>query len=170
VVTGQPGIGTSFLQKDLGYFAHALITCRQINILFYLLLRLLSNGEPVALQREDLFYLFTEDGVEMYNGMSTGWSFRFKGKIWALCDSDQVGIHPCPCPSFQRFSKEKHAYIVQTTSSADDRWIRWTNRCYATFFTMKCFTECEAKPLRSVIIANIPSILTDSFSQQNIGS
>jgi hypothetical protein len=32
VVTGQPGIGTSFLQKDLGYFAHALITCRQINI------------------------------------------------------------------------------------------------------------------------------------------
>jgi hypothetical protein len=30
VVAGQPGIGTSSLQKDGGHFAHALITCRQI--------------------------------------------------------------------------------------------------------------------------------------------
>ena len=110
----------------------------------------------------------------MYNSISTRWSFHFAKKIQALCNFDQVSIYPCLCPSFQQFSKEKHAYIMQTTFSTDDQWIpwhsRWTNRCYATFFTIKCFTECKAKALRSVIIANIPSILSDSFSQQNIGS
>lgn len=32
VVTGQPGTGTRLLQKDMGQFAHVLITCREIHI------------------------------------------------------------------------------------------------------------------------------------------
>ena len=50
--------------------------------LFYLLLRLLSMGEPVALQRGEFFYVFSQDGVEMHRGDTTGWIFRFKGKLW----------------------------------------------------------------------------------------
>jgi hypothetical protein len=55
--------------------------------LFYLLLRLLSRGEPVALQRGHSFYLFSQNGVEMYDGDKTGWNFPFERKLWALSDS-----------------------------------------------------------------------------------
>jgi hypothetical protein len=133
--------------------------------LFYLLLHLLSIGEPVALQRGKYFYVFSQNGVEMCNGNSAEWTFHFEGKLWALSDSYQDGISLCPCPSFQRFSRQKRAYIVQTTSPEDGSWKRWSNVCNAGLFIMECFTEKEAKALRSVIIASILFILFDLFSQ-----
>jgi hypothetical protein len=78
--------------------------------IFCLLLHLLSKGEPVALQRGVFFYLFSEHGVEKFNGETTGWDFGFNGKLWALSDSSPGS--KVPCLSFQCFSKMKLAYIV----------------------------------------------------------
>lgn len=101
----------------------------------------------------------------MYDGNSTGWNFHFEEKIWGLSDADEVGVHPWPCPSFLRFSKQKRAYIVQTTSLADGGWKRWSKECHAGLFIMQCFTEKEAKALRSVIIPSIVLSLTYSYSK-----
>ena len=109
-------------------------------------------GEPVALQRGEFFYVFSQDGVEMHRGDSTGWIFRFKGKLWALSYSRPES--KTPCRSFQWFSRQKHAYIVQATSPEEERWKEWEKECGGRLFAMKCFTEKEAKALRSVIIAS----------------
>jgi len=53
------------------------------------------------------------------------------------------------------FSQADHAYIVQATSPAEDRWKEWRKECVAGLFTMKYFTENEAKALRWVIIASV---------------
>jgi len=110
-------------------------------------------GKPVALQRDEYFFLFSKNGVEKYDGNSMGWIFQFEEKLWALSDSNEGSKHPCK--SFQWFSQQNQAYIVQATSPARDRWHRWSTECSARSVIMKCFTEKEAKALRSVIIAGI---------------
>ncbi|KAF8503641.1 hypothetical protein F5888DRAFT_1631557 [Russula emetica] len=87
----------------------------------YLLLHLLSMREPVAIQCAEFFYLFSEKGVEMYNGETTAWNFQIEGKLWALSDSKPEPGSRHPCPSFQWFSQQKHAFIVQATSPAEER-------------------------------------------------
>ena len=115
------------------------------------------------------FYLFSQNGVEMYDGKSTGLDFHFEEKIWCLSDSDQIGVSLISlCPSFQRLSRQNRAYIVQTTSPADERWKCWSKECNAGLFIMQCVSEKEAKALRSVIVASILFILFDLFSQQNV--
>jgi hypothetical protein len=52
-------------------------------------------GEPVALQCSRFFYLYSQNGVEMYNGEITGWNSPFEGKIWALADSNPESTFPC---------------------------------------------------------------------------
>jgi hypothetical protein len=59
-----------------------------------------------------------------------------------------------PMSIVSRFSRQKHAYIVQATSPEEVRWKEWEKECGGRLFAMKCFTEKEAKALRSVIIAS----------------
>jgi hypothetical protein len=132
-----------------------------------LLLYLLSIGEPVSLQRGKKIYLFSQNGVEMYDGEITGWNFQFEGKFWALADSsNQHTIDPCL--SFQWFSVQKRAFIVQATSPKGGRWRRWRKEWNGGLFTMKSFDEREAKALRPVIIASILFIFVDLFSQHSV--
>lgn len=58
VVTGQPGIGTSLFTEGRGS------PCS------HTLLHLLSIGEPITLQRGEVFFLFCQNGVGMYDGNS----------------------------------------------------------------------------------------------------
>jgi hypothetical protein len=110
-----------------------------------------------------------KNGVEMYDGDSAGWISEFSGKFWALSDSSNLHTIE-PCRSFQWFSTEERAYIVQATSPAEKRWDRWSKECGAGLFIMEPFSEREAKALTSVIIASILFILFDLFSQLNIKS
>ena len=79
----------------------------------------------------------------MFDGNRTKWNFNFNGKLWALSDSNQQ-----PCRSFQMFSEEYQAFIVQTTSQAEGQWKTWSKECYVALFVMECFTEKEAEALR----------------------
>ena len=109
---------------------------------FYLLLCLLGSGEPVALQwRRNFFFLFSQDGLEVFDGNSTGWIFQFE--LWLLSDS-KLGSD-IPCDSFLLFSQRGDAFFVQATSPAEERWKQWRKGCNGALFTMKCFTENDIK-------------------------
>jgi len=96
--------------------------------------------EPVAIQCAEFFYLFSEKGVEMYNGETTAWNFQIEGKLWALSDSKPEPGSRHPCPSFQWFSQQKHAFIVQATSPAEERYKEWRKEFKGGLFIMEPFT------------------------------
>ena len=116
---------------------------------------------PVALQRGNFFYVFTQDGVEKHPGDTMDWNFRFEEKLWVLSDSRPES--KTPCHSFQVFSRQNYAYIVQATSPAEERWKEWRKECRGMLFAMKCLSEKEAKAVRLVIIASILFVLLDLF-------
>ena len=60
----------------------------------------------------------------------------------------------------------KQAFLIQSTSPAEERWKIWRKECGGALFTMECFTEKEAKALRLVNITSILFIfLTNSHSK-----
>jgi hypothetical protein len=117
-----------------------------------LLLRLLVIGQPVALQRDEFFYVFSKNGVERYPGNTKNWDFQFKGKLWAL--SDSTSGSKIPCQSFRVFSQMRYAYIVQATTPAEEWWKEWQKDCDGQHFIMGPLTVNEAKALRWAIIAS----------------
>ncbi|KAH9172974.1 hypothetical protein EDB89DRAFT_1905677 [Lactarius sanguifluus] len=112
VVTGQPGIGK---------------TC----FLYYVLLRRLSEMEPVALERPDFFILFHDGGVYRYPKADPNFLPK---STWALTDS--TGQTPEPCSAFQTVSKRREAWLIQTTSPEETRWRDWHKYCTADKFLM----------------------------------
>jgi hypothetical protein len=86
----------------------------------------------------------------MLSSKTTNWDHSFPDKIWALSDSKAES--KTPCFSFQFYSQQDFAYIIQATSPAEQRWKEWRKECRGRIFTMTCFTENEAKALWSVII------------------
>ncbi|KAH9000114.1 hypothetical protein EDB92DRAFT_2100302 [Lactarius akahatsu] len=112
VVTGQLGIGK---------------TC----FLYYILLRRLSEMEPVALERPEFFILFHDGGVYRYPKADPDFLPK---STWALTDS--TGQTPEPCSAFQTVSKRLEAWIIQTTSPAVTRWRDWHKYCKADMFVM----------------------------------
>ena len=82
----------------------------------------------------------------MFDGDYTNWKFKFHEKLWALSDSNHRTLQPCR--SFQMFSEEYHAFVIQTTSPAEDRWKAWSKECYVALFVMECYTKKEAEALR----------------------
>ncbi|KAH9031310.1 hypothetical protein EDB85DRAFT_1959196 [Lactarius pseudohatsudake] len=102
VVTGQPGIGK---------------TC----FLYYLLFRRLSERKPVALEQFDFFILFHEGGVYRYP-LNADPEYLPDG-TWALSDGDDEPYQPCSV--FQTASERRTAWVIQTTSQAEERWRRW---------------------------------------------
>ena len=121
--------------------------------IFYALLYLLSKGQPVALQREAVFFIFRQDGVEMHRINSLGLFFRSDERPWALSDSTETSKYPCR--SFQLASRMGYAWIVQATSPATIRYDRLRKECNAAVFVMKYVTRDESRALRSVFIASI---------------
>ncbi|KAH9024592.1 hypothetical protein EDB84DRAFT_1506460, partial [Lactarius hengduanensis] len=97
VVTGQPGIGK---------------TC----FLYYILLRRLSEGRPVALEQPKFFILFHEGGVYRYS-LNADTRYLPDG-TWALSDSNDEA--PQPCTTFRSASKLRTAWLIQTTSPSGE--------------------------------------------------
>ncbi|KAH9072364.1 hypothetical protein EDB83DRAFT_2289207 [Lactarius deliciosus] len=116
VVTGQPGIGK---------------TC----FLYYVLLRRLSEMEPVALERPGFFILFHDGGVYRYPKADSDFLPK---STWALTDS--TGQTPEPCSAFQTASKLREAWLIQTTSPAETRWRDWHKYCTVDKFVMNPIT------------------------------
>ncbi|KAH9037886.1 hypothetical protein EDB85DRAFT_566732 [Lactarius pseudohatsudake] len=113
VVTGQPGTGK---------------TC----FLYYLLFHKLSEMTPVAIELPNFFILFQDDGVYRYP-LDAG-PHNLPEHTWALSDSN--GPTKQPCLTFLGASKQKFAWIVQTTSPAEARWKQWRKYCTADIFVM----------------------------------
>jgi hypothetical protein len=119
VVTGQPGIGMH-LSLTVVSFAddnHPTPNLGKTCFLYYLLLRLLSVGQPVALQVADIIVLFQRTGVQLSDNTSrTG---QLPDGTWALTDS-HTGFDK-PCTAFLT----KDVWVVQTTSPSPARWQSW---------------------------------------------
>jgi hypothetical protein len=129
---------------------------------FYTLLHLLSKGKPVALQRDTVFFIFREAGVEMHRVNSLGLFFCPEEKPWALSDSTERSRYPCN--AFQSASVMGRAWVVQATSLATDRYDRLRKECNTGLFVMNCFTREESRALRLVFITTILFCLTYSHS------
>ncbi|KAH9178312.1 hypothetical protein EDB89DRAFT_1166852 [Lactarius sanguifluus] len=113
VVTGQPGTGK---------------TC----FFYYLLLHKLSEMIPVAIELPNFFILFRDDGVHRHPLNAS--PHNLPEHTWALSDSN--GPTNQPCLAFLGASKQKFAWIVQTTSPAEARWRQWRKYCTADMFVM----------------------------------
>ncbi|KAH9048284.1 hypothetical protein EDB84DRAFT_299074 [Lactarius hengduanensis] len=130
VVTGQPGIGKSCF-------------------LYYLLFRLLSKKNPVALQRSRYFFVFQEDGVSRYP--LTADPDSLPAGTWALSDYDQTQL---PCAAFLEAASWGTAWIVQTTSPLEHRWKKWKTQRSADIFVMDYFTIEEMTVLGNILGVN----------------
>ena len=130
--------------------------------LYYLLLRLLSKGQTVALQRENRVLIFREGGVEMHEADLADMFFRGGEKPWALVDSSETSRHPCT--AFQKASQSRLAWFVLTTSASAERHGRLRKECMAGLFVMEFFTREESRALRLVFISTILLCLAYSLS------
>ena len=101
--------------------------------LYYLLLQKLSNKNPVALERLDCFFLFSEDGVTMH--AKTLYIYPFPKITWALSDSNEKIEHPCD--AFLDSAQQGRIWVVQTTSPLESRWEKWQELYSAGMFVMK---------------------------------
>ncbi|KAH9180197.1 hypothetical protein EDB89DRAFT_1900160 [Lactarius sanguifluus] len=129
VVTGQPGIGKSCF-------------------LYYLLFRLLSKKNPVALQRSGHFFVFQEDGVSRYP--LTAYPDNLPAGTWALSDSNRTQL---PCATFLEAASWGTAWIIQTTSPLEQRWQKWKTQRSADIFVMDYFPIEEMTVLGLVNLA-----------------
>ncbi|KAI9458944.1 hypothetical protein BJY52DRAFT_407936 [Lactarius psammicola] len=114
VVTGQPGIGKSCF-------------C------YYLVLRLLSQKLPVALQLPRHFLVFHDNGVDIHP-LDMANPDNFPRGTWALSDSNEEVRQPCS--TFLGADKQEMAWIVQTTCPFEERWKEWKEQCSADVFAM----------------------------------
>lgn len=129
IVTGQPGIGRFLLIID-----DLLITLNtdlgKTCFLFYLLLLLLNQEAPVALQLHFSILVFHDCGVYVHRPMIDD----FPSGTWALCRTNRATERPCA--SFLDASGQGCAWIVQTTPPFRNRWRKWQDHNYVDIFIM----------------------------------
>lgn len=143
VVVGRPGIG-------MHPFADCGLLCSQSPpnlgktcFLYYLLLRLLNQKQPVAFQVKERFFLFQSSGVLLCDS-SSGEEHTPPG-TWALSDS-HVG-YEVPCGAFLAASQMGDAWLVQSSSPSTVNWERWQKEQSAILHWMKVFSFAEIKAL-----------------------
>ncbi|KAH9000664.1 hypothetical protein EDB86DRAFT_3075130 [Lactarius hatsudake] len=117
---------------------------RKSSFLYYLLLRLLSEGKPIALQLSKHFLIFQGAGTEIYPNELADPTVVPKG-TWALSDSNDRAKQPCTM--FLDAAEQHISWIVQTTSPLEERWRDWAKRHLADMFVMSHFSIDEIKML-----------------------
>lgn len=93
----------------------------------------------MALQLEDIFVLFKDTGVQLYDAALS--DLIIPTGAWLL--SDACAGHELPCSSFLTASSVNEAFVVQTTSSSWDKWKAWHKEQKATTFWMEVFSSNE---------------------------
>lgn len=138
VVTGHPGIGKSVF-------------------IYYALLRLLSKGQPAALQYNKCIVTFREDGVEIHEDDSYGRFFREGEKLWALTDSNERSR--VPCKAFQNANTVDGTWIVLATSPAKNRYDRLREELALGVFVMNYLSRDESRALSIIHGVDVEGVL-----------
>ncbi|KAH8988829.1 hypothetical protein EDB92DRAFT_1870196 [Lactarius akahatsu] len=109
---------------------------RKSCFLLYLLLHLLNEMKPVALQVGSRFMLFQDTGASLHDATDMEGYIIPKG-TWALTDS-RPGFE-MPCPSFLNASMSGRASIIQTTAPLEDGELlrSWRGKCSVTFHSLE---------------------------------
>jgi hypothetical protein len=130
VVTGQPGVGKLLLiigARPINLTSDSGKTC----FLYYLLLHLLSQEIPVALQLHlSTILVFYDCGVDKHRPETD----TFPSGTWAIFRSNKSTEQPCA--SFRAASMQDRAWIVQTAAPLENRWIKWLRHDYVDIFVM----------------------------------
>jgi hypothetical protein len=142
VVTGQPGIGMHFSLTVVSFANnhHPTPNVGKTCFLYYILLRLLSEKQPVAIQLGNTFILFQPTGVLLSDDTDLS-GFAIPCGTWTLSDS-QTGFEK-PCPAFLAACKAGNAWIVQTTSPSRTKWSSWHKERKAVKYWMDVFSLDE---------------------------
>ena len=151
VVTGQPGIGATSLLFTIT-LTHISIELNQGKscFIFYVLLRRLCDGLPTALEQlGNVFLLFDDTGVQVYDAGPAG-HFALEKGVWALTDSSATDQQPCR--AFYRSGQINAAWVVQATSPARGRWYEWQKELNAHYYVMDFYTWDELRALGFVFI------------------
>jgi hypothetical protein len=115
--------------------------------LYYLLLRLLSQKKPVALQMRHHFLLFNDNDVEMHP-LDDASLDVFPPGTWTLSDSNEETEQPCF--TFLNAARQKITWNVQTATPSSEMWNVSKKQHNTVMFVMKHFTLEEITALRFI--------------------
>ena len=85
---------------------------------------------------EGRFFLFGDTGVRIIDAHESMAQYIPSG-TWALTDS-RLGDER-PCSAFLKAGLSRKAWIVHTTSPAEEWWIRWSKELNAKMYWMDVF-------------------------------
>jgi hypothetical protein len=102
----------------------------------------------VALQLPGYYLLFGDEGVSQYSLEAE--PHHLPEGTWALANSDHETTKPCL--AFFHASRQRRAWIINTTSPMNTGWKSWKKYYMADMFIMKHFSIQEIAALGLVCV------------------
>jgi hypothetical protein len=123
-------------------FANAAPDLGKTCFLYYVLLRLLCEQQPVALQVNKRFILFQDTGVSLGD-----YDYEASLPHGTWCLSNSRPHFEQPCVAFLSATVSLDSYVVQTTSPSNSRWSEWHEEYGALVHWMEVITLDELMAL-----------------------